>query len=393
MLKIKKLGINIFISLITIIIVFLIIELFLRVFYPQPLNPEFYPTDTLKSFAEYDKILGWGLRSNAEGYLFSNEYKILVKNNEQGLRMDRNISLEKSKYRIAFMGDSFIFGHGVNTKERVSELIERELSNLEVINFGVSGYGTDQYYLQLQNNVLNFKPDMVIIAFYVNDLEDVGENIRYNYPKPLFRLNENDSLELTNIPVPLIKPKENRYPWLTKINLYLSHKSHTFVFFKPLLKKLYDSINSQKDNEIKMYGFSDISLIKINYSQEYKGFKELNDKLYCEISNLLKQRNIPLIVVNIPAKSYILPELLNKRLKYLNINESEVDINKPSEILYNLSKNCNFYFIDLYSYFKKYKNRENLYFKYDDHWTPEGHQYASKILLKDLKDKIIWKKW
>jgi len=94
-----------------------------------------------------------------------------------------------------------------------------------------------------------------------------------------------------------------------------------------------------------------------------------------------------------PPKIKSTSELLNKRLKYLNINESEVDINKPSEILYNLSKNCNFYFIDLYSYFKKYKNRENLYFKYDDHWTPEGHQYASKILLKDLKDKIIWKKW
>ena len=75
--------------------------------------------------------------------------------------------------------------------------------------------------------------------------------------------------------------------------------------------------------------------------------KNLQDKV---LSFLDKNSNLVLIAILIFA--------LILRLKYLNINESEVDINKPSEILYNLSKNCNFYFIDLYSYFKKYKNRE-----------------------------------
>jgi len=379
----KKIIANLTLLAATIIAFIVFLEIALRLFYPQNLNPEFLPTTNLGTFSEYDQILGWKLKPGAEGYLFSGEFKTYVKNNAQGMRMSRNITQQKSKYRIAVLGDSMIWGFGVEESDRVSENLERQLKNAEVLNFGVSGYGTDQEYLQLNKTVLKFQPDMVIIAFYANDLEDAGNSIRYDYPKPLFKL-KNNTLELTNVPVPKRENWEDRtYPISTKINLYLSHKSHAFVFFKPLFREINSILSPRK----RVLPEPDtVAIIKKNYSEDYQRYEKLNDKLYCEISNVLRQRNTTFVVFNIPAKGHIFPKLLRNGLDKYHINEDDIDINKTSKMLYNLSQNCGFYFIDFYPYFRNYKEKEKLYFKIDAHWSKEGHKYASEILFKKLKE-------
>ena len=387
-IKVKRLVLNLILLFITIILFLFLFEIILRLFYPQPINPGFIPTHERDTFAEYDKLLGWKLKPNFEGVFFSSEYNIYIKNNAQGLRMSNNISLEKSKYRIAFLGDSYVWGHGVNENDRMSNILENELKNIEVLNFGVSGYTTDQYYLQLKNIVLRFDPDMVIIGFYANDLEDAGNNIMQGYPKPLFKI-KNNSLELTNIPVPKRESISKReYSSLKKVDLYLSSKSHVYVFFKPVLFKIYDLTKNDKYSRYKITTY-EVPVVKKVYSEEYQGYKELNDKLYCEISSLLKEKNVPLVVVNIPVKVHIFPEDFNEILRKLNLNQDDYDLNKISNMLSELSKNCNFYFIDLYPYFLDYKEKKDLYYKYDVHLTQEGNKYTAEITARELKDKQI----
>lgn len=377
----KKIIVNLALLISTITIFLIFLEISLRLFYPQNLNPSFLPTTNLGTFSEYNSILGWKLKPNAEGYLFSGEFKTYVKNNAQGLRMSRNVLQQKSKYRIAFLGDSFMWGFGVEESERISENLERQLKNVEVLNFGVSGYGSDQEYLQLNNTVLKFQPNMVVLEFYANDLEDAGNNMRYGYQKPLFKL-KNNILELTNVPVPKREEWEDKtYSTLTKINLYLSHKSHAFVFFKPLLREINEIISHKRLPEV-----DTISVIRKNYSEDYQQYKQLNDKLYCEMSNILRQRNITFVVVNFPPKGYISQKLLKNGLKKYKISEDDIDLNKISKMLSNLSQNCKFYFVDIYPYFRDYKDKEKLYFKIDAHWSKEGHKYASEILFKKLKE-------
>ena len=147
--KIKRIYIGFIISLATIIVWLIIFEIALRIFYPQSLSPSFSPTNDRGTFTEYDPLLGWRLKPNAEGNFFSGEFQTFIKNNEQGLRMNRTISLKKSKFRIAFLGDSNVWGFGICDKDRMSEQLEKMLNNTEVLNFGVSGYGTYQYYLYL----------------------------------------------------------------------------------------------------------------------------------------------------------------------------------------------------------------------------------------------------
>jgi lysophospholipase L1-like esterase len=79
-------------------------------------------------------------------------------------------------YRIAFIGDSFTFGQGINEEDRMSNILERLLSSqrsdVEVLNFGNPGDNTADEVRALKAKVLpKVNPDFVILQWYANDVE------------------------------------------------------------------------------------------------------------------------------------------------------------------------------------------------------------------------------
>ena len=111
--------------------------------------------------------------------------------------------------RIAAFGDSFTFGSDVKLHEAWSKRVEALNPSIEVLNYGIGGFGLDQAYLryQLEGTVLN--PDVVFIGYMT---ENIGRNVNvfrgfyatgysgFFFSKPRFRL-DGDSLRL--LPNPL----------------------------------------------------------------------------------------------------------------------------------------------------------------------------------------------
>ena len=64
------------------------------------------------------------------------------------------------------LGDSITFGTGVGDDETFSHLLDA-LPDLEVLNLGVDGYGTDQELIRLEREGLAFGPQVVILNFCV----------------------------------------------------------------------------------------------------------------------------------------------------------------------------------------------------------------------------------
>lgn len=96
------------------------------------------------------------------------EFNTTVKINSMNMR-DREYSLEKpvGVKRIAAMGDSFVFGWGVENPEVFTEILETKLlKNTEVLNFGVSGYAAYQELERLKKEALRFHPDVVLFFLY-----------------------------------------------------------------------------------------------------------------------------------------------------------------------------------------------------------------------------------
>jgi lysophospholipase L1-like esterase len=145
------------------------------------------------------------LRPGASGW-WTSEGHAWVSINADGLR-DREHRLTKlpGVVRIAVLGDSFTEALQVDARDAWWAVAERELRRtgdfgdrqLEFINFGVSGYGTAQELLMLRNYVWKYEPDVVIVAFCHNDIQDNSRELGGGETRPYFEV-RNDALQLDN---------------------------------------------------------------------------------------------------------------------------------------------------------------------------------------------------
>lgn len=75
--------------------------------------------------------------------------------------------------RIAVLGDSVAYGFGVALEEtfplQLQQLLAQQGQKVEVLNFAVSGYGTAAHIELFNSKVQQYKPDLVLLAYVLND--------------------------------------------------------------------------------------------------------------------------------------------------------------------------------------------------------------------------------
>lgn len=153
----------------------------------------------------HDPRLGWRMQPGATVVYDRREYRVAVEVNALGLRdVPREPTRNPGVARVLAVGDSFLEGYSVALDAAVSRVAERLLATscpAEVWNAGVGGYSTDQEYLYYVDRARPWRPDLVLLFFFYND---VLINVRNNYwgtPVPL--LAERDGqLVVANEPVP-----------------------------------------------------------------------------------------------------------------------------------------------------------------------------------------------
>jgi len=113
---------------------------------------------------------------------------VTISINSQG-RRDKEVSLQKpaGTFRIAILGDSVAFGDRVEAKDDFATQVEWTLNarsrslRYEVLNFSVPGYGTWQELAVLREKALGYDPDLVVLAFVMNDMFDNNQAGRQGY--------------------------------------------------------------------------------------------------------------------------------------------------------------------------------------------------------------------
>jgi len=143
-------------------------------------------------FSTFDRDLGWSNVANATGVHNAYDFSVVVHQNEFGHRGPDTTTLAKDpgRRRIAVFGDSYVWGFGVKQNEILTDPAVHG-SRAELLNFGVSGYGTDQEYLQFMRDGLRFDPDEVVLVFTpYNDIENNTQSEQYGYPKPFFTVED-----------------------------------------------------------------------------------------------------------------------------------------------------------------------------------------------------------
>jgi len=124
-------------------------------------------------YTEFSPTLGWTIKKNGRSGLYQA--------NSAGIRGDKEYELHRpgDVLRIATFGDSFTHGDAVANAETWQARIENADRKVEVMNFGVGGYGLDQAYLRYDLEGRRYNPQIVVIGFMT---EDIARNVNSYRP-------------------------------------------------------------------------------------------------------------------------------------------------------------------------------------------------------------------
>ena len=170
-----------------------------RVFFPH-LAPR---TARLTKFWQYDPRYGWSHQPGVRGTFDSFGIQTAVTINDRGFR-GPEIAYDRApqRRRILVLGDSYVWGYGVNDEEVFTERLRQLRPEVEIVNLGVSGYSTDQELLLYGDEGYKYQADEVILVLTENDF--IGNLLTQQYViygKPAFQ-RQDGGLTLINQPVP-----------------------------------------------------------------------------------------------------------------------------------------------------------------------------------------------
>jgi len=367
--KAKEILINIALFLIVFLIMLALIEVALRIIQPKAQ----YERQDEFVFYQYDPLLGWANKPNATGIFQMPDSSSLVNINSKGLR-DAEHYYEKPAgiKRIEFFGDSFTWGYGVNETDRYVNVFSQELEKklpyqYETINFGTTGYGTDQEYLMLRTKGFQYSPDIIILAYH-NDLSDVirkdtCENSKY--PHPYFIIS-NNTLQLMNVPVPVCNSS-----WESRLNV---EKAQQGIIWK--INSLLSHLKTYvllRDNVGIRIGFINKAIYKTRYPG-YADTLKIIDSLVLDADKLAKQNNAEFVLVLLPDKVQV----------YGNANTIEIDS------LTEFANANNITLINLYPDLKEIAKKEkNIYFSIDRHFSITGNDIVGNLILQKLIEQGV----
>lgn len=167
----------------------------------------FHDTENYGTIFCYDPALGWSLQPNATlhavDHLRHVDHHIVI--NEHGLR-EADFAIERTpgRRRILFVGDSVTFGSGVEAEVRTTDFMDRALGDdVEVINAGVAGWGTDQELIYYEREGRHLQPDVLILQ--VTMANDIVNNmldhlLQETARKPRFVLSDGELVLENDLP-------------------------------------------------------------------------------------------------------------------------------------------------------------------------------------------------
>jgi len=347
------------------------------------------------NFQEFNAITGRKLIPNAEGW-FRKEGSAYIKINSDGWR-DREHSKVKPKnvVRIAILGDSFTEALHVAVENTFWSILQAKLNDckafgdkkVEVINFGVGGFGTDQELLTLRHWVWDYAPDIVLLAFYTgNDIRNNSKILEPYKLKPFF-VPQGEKLELDNSFI-----NHPNYKW--KTGLFWSGLRYLYRYSRTvqLVTKLWDlyvsfKLNDNNGNQLQFdYLYHTIFLPPItpDWEQAWK----ITEDLIVQMRKEVEGKNARFILVTLSNDIQVHPdaEVRRKFLEELDI----LDLYYPERRIKKFAEKEDIELLLLAPVFQKYTEKNNTYLhgftnsvsQGFGHWNINGHRLAGEIIAK-----------
>ena len=323
------------------------------------------------------EFLPFQLVPGARSQLVTSEFDVLVSINSQGHRGPEFATEPGAGRRIVAVGDSFTYGWGVADDETWPSRLEEWLTqhgpeDVEVINAGfAAGLGPDTYYLYLKEIGLGWQPDVVVVGFFVgNDVEfhgSAGGALEWSevddagLPLRIRR----GSYELVD-DTRRVELVQRRY------RVPVLRESHLAQAAATLLRRWRPP---QPDFNRWLY--------RASYEERTSEKVEVTQRLFAAMADLCREAGVELIVVMIPAREQVHPDLYDfTGIDYMR----DADLEKPQRLFAAFFEEQGIRYLDLLPGLRA-AAPQSFYYPIDLHWTPAGTQWAAETVGQFLVEQ------
>lgn len=338
-----------------------------------------------------DTVCGTRLRPNWSGW-FSQEGRAFVRTNQAGFR-DRDHTLAKpaDTLRIVVLGDSYVEAAQVDQSETFWAVLESELQRcptwrgrtVEVLAFGVSGWGTAQELLALRHYALAYQPDLVLLAFLSGN--DVRNNLRDLEPeqvRPYFTLRDEELvLDDSFLTHPSFVRSQSR--WVRAKVALINHSR-----LLQLVQKIRNRRAMARASSNPRAGLDD-EIFAEPPNDTWRRAWDVTERLIGEMQQDVRQHGARFCLATVTNGIDVHPDVQTRAAyaKRLGI----ADFGYAERRLQALGERLNFPVIALSEPMRRHAEREREYLHGfsntilgEGHWNAAGHRLAGRLIAKTL---------
>lgn len=370
-------------------------------------------------------LTGWSHLPGVSGRSFDPlyEYNAQVSFNSRAIRGPESLTYAKPQgvYRVLLLGDSFMEALQVNDDETFGEqlrglLAKRTGQPVEVVNAGVSGFGTDQELLWLREEGAKYQPDLVLLAVYphndfMNNAEQLESANRGAISKPYFAL-EDGALQLRYFPFdpatvpavssPLAEVAAPEIPPgpLSGLARRLKERSALYRYFDPRIRLASPRLaarlaragliepgqESQLVAQSREYIPVTYGVYATPLTPLWQDAVKLTSALFAEIDQTAASLGAQSAALMIPAPENIYPERWQQILTHFPAMQSgQWDTGQPERLAQAALESAGIPLLALNDAFAgNAAEGPLLYLEEDGHWTAAGHALAAQATVNFL---------
>lgn len=301
------------------------------------------------------------------------EYSNTIRINKQGLRGGELGATDQGGRRILTIGDSFVFGVGVEDTETFTALLAERKSDsgteTEGLNAGIPAFGVPDAVSWMSRHGVALEPDLVIMAIFLgNDLVDASP----------------DREEILLVDGLLVPGKSSG-----GLKAWAYRHSHLYVAIKGLLEQpgfmpLRSRLGLGEPWKMRTLR-EEFGVYKRSANRDLAPAIAATDEALGRLVDLAETNGFDLVSVLIPSEIQVDPERWRGGLASLDLDPDEYNPGTPTDIFKVLLEEHDIPVLDLGPLFAEgLANGEDLYFRLDRHWTTKGHTVAAERLSEFL---------
>jgi hypothetical protein len=294
--------------------------------------------------------------------------------NRAGLR-DREHTNEKPAdvFRILLLGDSFMEALQVPFDSALASRLERALpatkgKRVEVINGGISGWGTDDQLRYLTRYGLTYQPDLIVVAMTLHN--DIADNLRQSWHTV-----QNGTL----IEKPVVPISKWNYRKL-RLKAYIATRFQLYQLWRRV----------QHGGEIRRAGAAlnthVLDLFRDSTPGDIARGFDLTNRLLSALQDTARVSGSKVALVLLPIRYQLADSTFAQFARAAEVPDSALQLDKPQRAMGEIATRLQIPVIDLLPVFRQRmaESDASLYVEWDGHWNSAGHRLAAEAVAEGL---------